>query len=423
MVGHTSAHPPLPPTQEDERLDWLRLLRSRRVGIATFTRLLREHGSARAAIKALPAMARAAGVDDYRPCPEGVALAEYRAGLAQGARLLLRGEAAYPPLLALLPDAPPLLWALGDTSLLVRPMVAVIGTRNGSSLGLRMARRLAEGLGEAGLAVVSGLARGIDTEAHRAALPTGTVAVMPGGVDHIYPPENRDLAEEIARRGLRLSEHPFGLEPQVRHFPARNRIVSGLSHGVVVVEAAERSGSLITARMAADQGREVLAVPGHPMDPRAAGCNHLIRDGATLVRSVEDILEALGPALEQSRVTQAGQLRLALEADTAPVRDMSPASAGPAASGRGTDRPTQSRGGHVEEARRPAGPDGAAPAAMAPADLRTLILGRLGPSPVAEDQVIRDLGGQASVLAPALTDLELDGLIVRHPGGLLALSA
>ena len=291
------ASPSLPPPREDERLDWLRLLRSRRVGVVTFMRLLAEHGSARAALDALPSIARAAGVRDYAACPEGVALAEYRAGLAQGARLVLRGERAYPRLLGDLPDAPPVLWALGDLSLLDRPMLALVGARNASSLGLRMTRALATGLGEAGVVVVSGLARGVDTAAHQAALPLGTVAVMAGGVDHIYPPENAALAAEIAEKGLRLSEHPIGLEPQARHFPARNRIVSGLCHAAIVVEAAERSGSLITARIGAEQGRDVLVVPGHPMDPRAAGCNLLIRDGATLVRSTEDVLEALGPAL------------------------------------------------------------------------------------------------------------------------------
>ncbi len=398
MVGDTSAHPPLPPTQEDERLDWLRLLRSRRVGIATFARLLREHGSARAALRILPEVARAAGVQDYTPCPEGVALAEYRAGIAKGARLLLKGEAAYPRHLALLPDAPPVLWALGDASNLARPMVALVGARNASSLGLRMTRALAAGLGEAGLVVVSGLARGIDTAAHTAALPLGTVAVMAGGVDHIYPAENEGLAAEIAERGLCLSEHPMGLEPQARHFPARNRIVSGLSLGIVVVEAAERSGSLITARTAADQGREVLAVPGHPMDPRAAGCNLLIRDGATLVRSVEDALEALGPTLEQARSDQPSPT----EAAPARARQARPRAAGHEAPPR--DLPLLRH------------PDAAG-------DLRSLILDRLGPSPLAEDQLIRDLGASAAVLAPALTDLEIEGLILRQPGGLLARAA
>lgn len=384
-----AARLPAPPVAEDERIDWLRLLRSRRVGVVTFMRLLAEHGSARAALGALPAVARAAGVPDYAPCPEGVALKEYKAGLAQGARLLLRGEPAYPPLLALLPDAPPVLWALGDADLLSRPLVALVGARSASSLGLRMTRALAEGLGQAGLVVVSGLARGIDTAAHKAALPTGTIAVMAGGVDHVYPPENEGLAREISAKGLRLSEHPIGLEPQARHFPARNRIVSGLCHGVVVVEAAERSGSLITARDAADQGREVLAVPGHPMDPRAAGCNLLLREGATLVRSPEDVLEALAPSLARMAP---GDLPLAAE----PPRRLRHA-----------------------EAHHPSVPA----ADMPPGDLRARILERLGPSPLAEDQLIRDLGEGAAALAPALTDLELEGRIVRQPGGLLALAA
>lgn len=417
MVGATSTHPTLPPTQEDERLDWLRLLRSRRVGVATFTRLLREHGSARAALRALPAMARAAGVQDYAPCPEGVALAEYRAGLAQGARLILKGEPAYPALLADLPDAPPLLWCLGDVALLSRPTVALVGARNASSLGLRMARSLAEELGKAGFAVASGLARGIDAAAHAAALSTGTVAVMAGGVDHVYPPENAQLAADIAARGLRISEHPMGLEPQARHFPARNRIVSGLSLGVVVVEAAERSGTLITARTAADQGREVLAVPGHPLDPRAAGCNLLLRDGATLVRSVEDVLEALAPALARWREEQAlrpppnsPELGTPAETTRKPAAPTSP-------------DPRQSLiGGRATSGPHPAKP-AARPSSSPPADLRARILDRLGPSPLAEDQLIRDLGLGASALAPLLTDLELEGLVLRQPGGLLSRAA
>lgn len=388
MAGDASSHPPLPPTQEDDRLDWLRLLRSRRVGVATFSRLLGEHGSARAALRALPALARAAGDPDYAPCPEGVALAELRAGQALGARLLRKGSPGYPAALALLPDAPPLLWALGNAALAQRPMVALVGARNASSLGLRMARSLAEGLGKAGFAVVSGLARGVDAAAHAASLTTGTVAVMAGGVDHVYPPENAKLAAEIAAKGLRLSEHPIGLEPLARHFPARNRIVSGLSLGVVVVEAAERSGTLITARTAADQGREVMAVPGHPLDPRAAGCNLLLRDGATLVRDAADVEEALAPALARWREGAAPQPERPL-ASAVPFRAAPP--------------PPALR------------PD--------PGDLRARILDRLGPSPVAEDQLIRDLGLGAAAVAPVLTDLELDGSVLRQPGGLLSRAA
>lgn len=377
----SSTHPPLPPTTEEDRLDWLRLLRSRRVGIATFWRLLAEHGSAKAALDALPQVARAAGVDDYTPCPPAVALAELRAGRAAGATLVAHGEAAYPEPLTDLADAPPLLWLRGRAELLARPMVALVGARNASSLGLRMARALAADLGEAGFVVVSGLARGIDAAAHDAALKTGTVAVMAGGVDGVYPPENAVLADRIGDRGLILSEQPPGLAPQARHFPARNRIVSGLALAVVVVEAAAKSGSLITARTALDQGREVLAVPGHPMDPRAGGCNLLLRDGATLVRDAADVIEALGAPVATS---PAKAVAVPREQPAAP----------PAPAGRAALRDVSA--------------------------LHMQILSRLGPSPLAEDQLIRDLAAPAHVITPVLTELELDGHVVRAAGGMIA---
>lgn len=350
---------------------WLQLIRSRRVGPATFHRMVREHGTATAALVALPEIAAAAGVEDYQVCPPGVAAAELAKGARAGAKLILWGQADYPAALMDLADAPPILWAQGDVGLLQRPMVALVGARNASSLGLRMARSLAAGLGAAGQVVVSGLARGIDAAAHEAALDTGTIAVQAGGVDVIYPEENATLAAKIASQGCRISEHPLGLVPQARHFPQRNRIVSGLSRAIVVVEAALKSGSLITARDGADQGRDVMAVPGHPFDARAAGCNMLIRDGATLVRSAQDILEALGQF-------------------TCP-----PAISDPIAP----------------------------PPARALTDISTLhsqILARLGPSPVAEDQLARDLNQPTSALAPALITLELDGHVLRQPGGLLS---
>jgi DNA processing protein len=296
MAGeiNSSTHPPLPPTAEDDRFSWLRLLRSRRVGVSTFWRLMSEHGSAAAALVALPEVARAAGISDYTPCPEGVIHAELKAARRAGAVMLCKGSANYPQSLCDISDAPPILWAVGNLTLLQRPMIAMVGARNASSLGTRMARRMAEDLGQAGFVVVSGLARGVDAAAHLAALPTGTIAVMGGGVDVIYPAENAVLADEIRKVGLILSEQPMGLQPQSRHFPARNRIISGLAQAVVVIEAAAKSGSLITARNALDQGRDVLAVPGHPFDARAAGCNMLLRDGATLARSAEDVIEALG---------------------------------------------------------------------------------------------------------------------------------
>ncbi|NOD85500.1 DNA-processing protein DprA [Ruegeria sp. HKCCD6119] len=368
----SSNHPPLPPTTEEDRFSWLRLLRSRKVGPATFRRLLREHGSAQNALAALPEMARAAGITGYETCPPGVIEAELRAAKAAKARLLCLGSAEFPAALAGLNEAPPLLWAIGDVSLLQKPTIAMVGARNCSSLGARMARGLATELGSKGHVIVSGLARGIDTAAHMAALETGTVAVMAGGVDVIYPAENTELAHDIASRGLRISEQPMGVTPQARHFPRRNRIISGLAQAVVVVEAAAKSGSLITARDALDQGREVLAVPGHPFDARAAGCNLLIRDGATLVRSAEDVIEALP------------------RQDDLICRPIEPPS---------------------EPIVRPA------------RDLHEQIIARLGPSPIAEDQLLRDIAASAGELGPALIDLELDGRIQRQPGGLLSLAS
>ncbi|MEM6888703.1 MAG: DNA-processing protein DprA [Pseudomonadota bacterium] len=376
----SSTHPPLPPTSEDDQFSRLRLLRSRRVGIATYKRLLTEHGTAQNALKALPEIARAAGVEDYEICPEAVVQAELNAARKMGARLLLQGAPAYPSRLEEIEDAPPFIWALGDVSLLTRPLVALVGARNASSLGIRMATRLARDLGIAGHIVVSGLARGIDTAAHRGALESGTIAIQAGGLDCIYPTENADLHAEIASAGLRLSEQPFGLHPMARHFPARNRIISGLSQATIVVEAAAKSGSLITARDALDQGRDVLVVPGHPLDARAAGCNQLLRDGATLIRSSQDVLEAVTPlaAADQSSL------------------------------------PNDPRPATQHAKRKPANHTLRSIAA-----LHDQILSRLSPSPVAEDQLIRDLAVKPAEVAPALLELELGGRIKRDSGGLL----
>ena len=295
VVRSVSFAPPhTPPTTREDDLSVLRLIRSRRVGPATFHRLIADHGSAAAALAALPDLAAAAGIEGYAPCPEGVAAAEITAGRRLGAALITLADPRYPPLLREIPDAPPALWVQGEVGVLARPLIAVVGARNASSLGLRMARGLALALSEAGIGVTAGLARGVDTAAHEASCAAGTIAVLAGGIDRIYPAENRALAERIRATGCLISEQPPGLEPVARHFPTRNRIVSGLCAGVVVVEAAHRSGTLITARCAAEQGREVMAVPGHPLDARAGGCNALIRDGATLVRSAEDVLAAVG---------------------------------------------------------------------------------------------------------------------------------
>ncbi|UWR14368.1 DNA-processing protein DprA [Sulfitobacter sp. M368] len=383
----SSTHPPLPPTPEDEQFARLRLLRSRRVGISTYKRLLAEHGTAQNALAALPEVARAAGVSGYEICPEDVVRAELRAGRAAGARLLILGSSPYPAALAELDDAPPFLWMIGQTGVLSRPMISLVGARNASSLGTRMAKALAKDLAKAGYVVVSGLARGIDAAAHHAALETGTIAVQAGGIDVMYPAENTELAGLIPQNGLRLSEQPMGLQPMARHFPARNRIISGLSRATVVVEAAGKSGSLITARDALDQGREVLAVPGHPFDARASGCNMLIRDGAVLVRSAADVLEALAPTL-----AAAPELPL-------PAPD--------AAAAQSKTAPTPQPGKAKRSLRETA-------------SLHLQILSRLGPSPVAEDQLIRDLKAPAGQVGPALVDLEMDGQITRRPGGLVA---
>ena len=364
--------PPLLPTMEEDTFDRLRLLRSRRVGIATYRRLITEHGSAKAALAALPQIAKASGVADYVVCPNAAVQAELDGGHRAGARIVQEGSPEYPAALCDVSDAPPILWAIGSLDLLKRPMVAMVGARNASSLGTRMAKKLAEELAAQGITVVSGLARGIDAAAHLGALAGGTVAVQAGGVDVIYPVENAKLEDDIAKSGLRLSEMPMGLQPQARHFPARNRIISGLAQAVIVVEAAAKSGSLITARNALDQGRDVFAVPGHPFDARAWGCNMLIRDGATLVRGANDVLEAI-------KTTEVRATPDTAAAATAPKHNLRETAA-----------------------------------------LHSEILARLGPSPIAEDQLARDIRANASDIAPVLIDLELDGRILRQAGGLLS---
>ena len=368
----SSTHPPLPPTSEDDRFHRLRLLRSRRVGISTYKRLLIEHGTAQNALAALPEVARAAGVARYEICPEGVVHAELKSGRLAGATLIDAATLIYPPQLRDLSDAPPFLWAIGDISLLQRPAISLVGARNASSLGTRMAKSLAAELGQLGYVIVSGLARGVDAAAHLAALDTGTIAVQAGGVDVMYPAENTELALNIAAKGLRLSEMPMGLQPMARHFPKHNRIISGLAQATVIVEAAAKSGSLITARDALDQGRDVLAVPGHPFDARAAGGNMLIRDGAVLVRNANDVIEALAPISPE-------QPTLPLDEPKTNKRDLRETS-----------------------------------------QLHMQILSRLGPSPIAEDQLIRDLKTTPAKVTPILLDLELDGQIARQSGGLLA---
>ena len=378
-TSFSSTHPPLPPTSEDDRVSWLRLLRSRRVGISTFYRLMAEHGSAAAAIAALPSIASAAGVTDYTPCPPEAAIKELKAGHKSGAEMVFAGAPDYPAHLYDLPDAPPCLWVRGHKTRLNERSIALVGARNASSLGTRMARKLAQELGEAGYPIVSGLARGVDTAAHVGSLKTGSIGVLAGGIETIYPAENTDLARDILETGALISEQPIGLVAHARHFPMRNRLISGLAQAVVVIEAATKSGSLITARNALDQGREVLVVPGHPIDNRAAGCNMLIRDGATLVRSAADAIEALQRDIPE------------------PQRNLPELNLPDQHKSRTSIRDT--------------------------AALHSKIIDRLGPSPLSEDQLTRDLHVQSQDISPALTELELSGRINRQAGGLLALAS
>jgi len=373
-----SHHPLTPPHTAEDRAIWLRLLRSRRVGVSTFYRLMNDHGCAAAALTALPEIAREAGVSGYQTCPMAVVDKELKAGRKAGARLVAIGDTDYPAALALIPDAPPLLWVKGDLSLFERPMIALVGARNASSLGLRMARALSRDLGDEGFGIVSGMARGIDAAVHEAALKTGTIAVLGGGLDVIYPAENKDLYAKIADTGVVVSEQPMGMKPFARHFPMRNRIVSGMALATVVIEAAAKSGSLLTAGNAMEQGRDVMAVPGHPFDGRSSGCNNLLRDGASLVRGSRDVIDVLASASP-----------LAITAMDTPEDALVPI---------------------VPEMR----------SFEDHATLHSEILSRLGGAAVAEDQLIRDIGARAEEVSSQIMTLELDGQILRKAGGLLA---
>lgn len=367
---------PAGPARQDP-LDALRLARSRNVGPATWSRLVRRFGSPGRALEALPDLAQRGGAK-LEPCSVAQAERELAAGDAAGARLLVLGEPDYPKALAEILDPPPILWMRGDADVLSRPAAALVGARNASAVGLRMARLLAAELGEAGLVVASGLARGVDGAAHEAALATGTVAALAGCVKAVYPAEHADLADRIAAEGgALLSEAPVGLEPQARHFPRRNRVIAGLARGVVLIEAAERSGSLITAEFALEQGREVMAVPGSPLDPRSAGGNGLIRQGAVLVRSAADVIEALEAAASGARAGRAEGFAEPVEAFARPLRDLS--------------------------------------------RLRADVVSLLGPDPVEEDELARLTGAGGSALAEVLLELELAGRLDRRPGGMVAL--
>ncbi len=351
--------------------DWLRLARTENVGPVTFQQLIKRFGTAAAALEALPALARQGGRLASLTIPSTDEIeAELAAGAALGGRLLTGAEAAFPAQLAALDPPPPVIWALGDAALLYRPSVAIVGARIASAAGQRFARGLAHELGAAGYVVVSGMARGIDAAAHEGSLKTGSVAVLGGGPDDIYPAEHRDLYRRLIEQGCVVSEHPPGRRATAKDFPRRNRIISGLSRAVVVVEAEIRSGSLITARLAAEQGREVLAVPGSPLDPRARGTNDLIRQGAALCEGVADVVRALEG-----------------------LRNLS----------------------------EPATPYDADPSFEDASDaLRETIAALLSPTPVSRDELVRITGASAGAVAGALVELALAGRAELLPGGLVS---
>jgi DNA processing protein len=359
-----------------QRLDWLRLIRSENVGPRTFRSLLNHFGSASAALNALPDLARRGGASrTIKICPLADARRELEAAGRRGVTFVALGEEHYPARLQAIDDAPPLLAVRGRFAALGDPIVAIVGSRNASAAGMKLAERFARELGEAGFMVASGLARGIDAAAHRASAATGTVAVLAGGHNHIYPAEHAPLLESLLANGAAISEMPLDWEPRARDFPRRNRLISGLSVGVIIIEAAQRSGSLITARMAAEQGREVFAVPGSPLDPRAEGTNNLIKQGATCTTTTADVIAVLQPILGR-----------------------------PAAVA-------------VFEEPGPSSPHDL----DIDAGIRSRIVNLLGPTPVSIDDLIRLADASPAEVRITLLELELAGRIERQPGGLVAL--
>lgn len=364
-----------------DRLAWLRLIRSENVGPVTFHRLIDRFGTAQAALDALPDLARRGGAKAFAAASEAACVDELTAIARAGAMLIAKGEETYPPLLAHIDDAPPLICVRGEIALLKKRSVGIVGTRNASINGLRLARMFAEGLGEAGFLVASGMARGVDAAAHEGALATGTAAVLAGGVDVIYPKENTTLYDKIVERGVAISEMPVGMVPQARHFPRRNRIISGLSRGVLVVEAAQRSGSLITARFALEQNREVFAIPGSPLDPRAHGANDLIREGAHLVQVADDVVRVLN-GLFQSHLNEPPRGQIV---------------------GQNPNKP------------------GALPSDSELQSARDTIVKLLGPTPTTVDELIRQCQMSLAVVSMVLLELELAGRLERHPGNKVSL--
>lgn len=397
---------------DEQRLDWLRLIRTESIGPRSFRALVNRFGSASAALSALPEVSRAAR-RPVTPCPREDAEREMRDARRLGVRFIALGEADYPASLQAIETAPPLLAVRGMAEVLKRPAIGIVGSRNASALGAKFAGQLAHAFAEAGFLVVSGLARGIDAAAHQASVTRGTVAALAGGPDCIYPPQHEALLGRILETGCAVSEMPMGWEPRARDFPRRNRLISGLSLGVVVVEAARGSGSLITARYALEQGRDVFAVPGSPLDPRAAGVNDLIRQGAMLVSQPSHVIDALVPQLEFARHGMGMGMPLPLQQhlgeDAALDHELY------AASLPGTSS-TGAQGGD-----EPVWTTSQAYGLGAPEDdgkdhVKTRILGLMGPSPIEVDELIRQTEYDARQVQMCLLDLELAGLILRHGG-------
>jgi DNA processing protein len=398
--GGRKAPLPIAELGDAERVACLRLIRTENVGPVAFRELINLCGGAERALAALPDLARRGGRrQPVRIHPRDQAEAELAAARAIGARALFTIEPGYPAALVHAGVPPPLIYVKGRVELLARPMIAIVGSRNASAAGRAMARQLAAGLGAGGMVVVSGLARGIDGAAHEAALATGTVAVMAGGIDHVYPPEHEDLHARIGHEGCIVSEQAPGFRARGNDFPRRNRIISGISMGVVIVEAATRSGSLITARMAAEQGREVFAVPGHPLDPRAEGTNKLLKGGATIATSAADILEVLTPQL--------GRSARGLAERAEPAEEVS--GVGPSAAENGSRDATA--------------PDRDAPGSDAgpPEKTQAAVLAALGPAPLSIDELARATGLPLRALQGALLELTLADRIERHGAQLVSL--
>lgn len=401
---------PAPALTDQQRFDWLRLIRSENIGPRTFRALINHFGSAGAALRGLPDLARSRGAKAVRICTQAEAEREWEAARRLGVRFVASGEPDYPTALRAIDTAPPILCVRGRAEALLRPCVAIVGSRNASATGQQLAMRMGHELAGAGFTVVSGLARGIDARAHEATLASGTVAVLAGGHDRIYPAEHAPMLERMLERGAAVSEMPMGWEPRGRDFPRRNRIVSGMSLGVVVVEAARKSGSLITARFALEQGREVFAIPGSPLDPRAAGTNDLLKQGATFTTGAEDVIAALQPLIAAepgaSLMRDGGKDRVDQEQlwDELDLFGDAPPTLTAPVQGYSFEERTSEAPGEAE-----------------PADPLKRIEALLGTSPVGMDLLVRSSGLPVATVRSALLDLEVAGRIERHGAGMLSL--